>query len=230
MAVLAGSNVASRIPAQDLRRARSFYAGKLGLEPVEERPGGLRYRCGRGEFALFESAGAAAGDHTQMAWEVDDLEKAIAEPGERGVSFEEYPVPGLKTVNGIAEVEGNYPSTSNPLSSVRGRSWSDSSCGLSPPVIFAATGVVLFAPAFPHTSPAAQGGDTSTMKNGQASSGGWALRPCRWWCAMQPIRQCASKYSQRVTSSPFRLAPPRNTEQPFQRRSEQQRRQSGNYA
>jgi catechol 2,3-dioxygenase-like lactoylglutathione lyase family enzyme len=110
MAVLAESNVASRIPAQDLRRARSFYAEKLGLEPVEERPGGLRYRCGNGEFALFESAGAAAGDHTQMAWEVDDLEEAIAELRGRGVIFEEYDVPGLETVNGIAEVEGNYPS------------------------------------------------------------------------------------------------------------------------
>jgi catechol 2,3-dioxygenase-like lactoylglutathione lyase family enzyme len=41
MAVLAEGNVASRIPAQDLRRARSFYADKLGLEPVEERPGGF---------------------------------------------------------------------------------------------------------------------------------------------------------------------------------------------
>src|SRR6266568_3380016 len=85
MTVLAEGNVASRIPAQDLRRARSFYAEKLGLEPVEERPGGLRYRCGNGEFTLFESAGAAAGDHTQMAWEVDDLEEAIAELRERGV-------------------------------------------------------------------------------------------------------------------------------------------------
>ena len=110
MAVLAGSNVASRIPAQDLRRARSFYAEKLGLEPVEERPGGLRYRCGNGEFALFESAGAAAGDHTQMAREVDDLKETIAELRERGVIFEEYDVPGLETVNGIAGVEGNYPS------------------------------------------------------------------------------------------------------------------------
>jgi catechol 2,3-dioxygenase-like lactoylglutathione lyase family enzyme len=110
MAVLAESNVASRIPAQDLGRARSFYAEKLGLEPVEQRPGGLRYPCGNGEFALFESAGAAAGDHTQMAWEVDNLEETIAELRERGVIFEGYDVPGLETVNGIAEVEGNYPS------------------------------------------------------------------------------------------------------------------------
>ena len=110
MAVLAESTVASRIPARDLSRARSFYAQKLGLEPVEERPGGLRYRCGNGEFALFESAGAATGDHTQMAWEVDDLEETIAKLRERGVIFEEYDVPGLKTVHGIAAVEGNYPS------------------------------------------------------------------------------------------------------------------------
>jgi hypothetical protein len=45
-----------------------------------------------------------------MPWEAGDLEKAIAELGERGVIFEEYDVPGLKTVHGIAEVEGNYPS------------------------------------------------------------------------------------------------------------------------
>jgi len=45
-----------------------------------------------------------------MAWEAGDLEKAIAGLGERGVIFEEYDVPGLKTVHGIAEVEGNYPS------------------------------------------------------------------------------------------------------------------------
>jgi hypothetical protein len=45
-----------------------------------------------------------------MAWEVDDLEEAIAELRERGVIFEEYDVPGLETVSEIAEVEGNYPS------------------------------------------------------------------------------------------------------------------------
>jgi hypothetical protein len=45
-----------------------------------------------------------------MAWEVDDLEAVVAELRRRGVVFEEYDLPGLKTVNGIAEVEGNYPS------------------------------------------------------------------------------------------------------------------------
>jgi catechol 2,3-dioxygenase-like lactoylglutathione lyase family enzyme len=104
------ARVATRIPAQDLARARRFYADKLGLEPSEERPGGLLYRCASGEFALFESAGSSPGSFTQMAWEVDDIEATVAELRRCGVSFEEVDVPGLKTVDGIAEVAGNYPS------------------------------------------------------------------------------------------------------------------------
>ena len=102
--------VATRLPAQDLERARSFYADKLGLHPVEEREGGLRYVCAGGEFALFESAGAPSGGHTQMGWEVDDIEATVRELRSRGVIFEEYDVPGLRTVDGIADIEGNYPS------------------------------------------------------------------------------------------------------------------------
>jgi catechol 2,3-dioxygenase-like lactoylglutathione lyase family enzyme len=108
--MLEHSDVATRLPARDLKRARIFYSEKLGLEPVEERPGGLRYRCGNGVFALFKSAGTASGDHTQMGWEVADIESTVAALRARGVVFEEYDLPGFKTVNGIAEIDGNYPS------------------------------------------------------------------------------------------------------------------------
>jgi catechol 2,3-dioxygenase-like lactoylglutathione lyase family enzyme len=108
--MLSNGRVATRLPAQDLARARAFYAEKLGLEPAEKREGGLRYVCGGGEFALFESAGSAAGDHTQMGWEVDDIEATVRELRARGVVFEEYDLPGLTTVDGIADIEGNYPS------------------------------------------------------------------------------------------------------------------------
>ena len=99
--MLKNGRVATRIPVKDLERARAFYSEKLGLDPAEERPGGLRYKCAAGEFALFESAGAASGDHTQMAFDVDDFDAVVAELQERGVSFDEY---------GITEVQGNYPS------------------------------------------------------------------------------------------------------------------------
>ncbi|MEU0244762.1 VOC family protein [Streptomyces sp. NPDC006235] len=108
--VLAGARAATRLPAQDLDRARRFYAEKLGLEPVDERPGGLLYRCGGAEFALFRSAGVSPGTFTQMALEVDDIEAVVVELKRRGVVFEEVDVPGLRTEGGIAEVEGHYPS------------------------------------------------------------------------------------------------------------------------
>jgi catechol 2,3-dioxygenase-like lactoylglutathione lyase family enzyme len=107
---LKSAKTATRLPAQDLDRARAFYSEKLGLDPSEEREGGLLYRLGDSEFGLFQSAGAPSGAHTQMAFEVEDIEATVAELRERGVAFEEYDVPGLTTVNGIAEIEGNYPS------------------------------------------------------------------------------------------------------------------------
>ena len=63
-----------------------------------------------GEFAIFVSAGVQSGTHTQMSWEVDNIEATVRELRARGVEFEEYDLPGLKTIDGIAEVRGNYPS------------------------------------------------------------------------------------------------------------------------
>ncbi|WP_406176791.1 VOC family protein [Streptomyces sp. NBC_00996] len=107
---LARAGVATRLPAQDLDRARRFYSEQLGLGPVDERPGGLLYRCGGVEFALFQSTGASPGTFTQMAWRVDDIETVVAELKRRGVVFEEVDAPGFRTKDGIAEIEGNYPS------------------------------------------------------------------------------------------------------------------------
>jgi hypothetical protein len=45
-----------------------------------------------------------------MGWEVEDIEATVRELRARGVVFEEYDFPGLKTVEGIADIEGNYPS------------------------------------------------------------------------------------------------------------------------
>jgi len=108
---LSTSRVAARLPAQDLDRARAFYADKLGLEPVDERPGGLLYRLGGCDFALFATSGRPSGDHTQMGFEVDDVDAVVAELRARGVVFERYDIPGVPVDEaGIAEIAGNYPS------------------------------------------------------------------------------------------------------------------------
>jgi catechol 2,3-dioxygenase-like lactoylglutathione lyase family enzyme len=108
---LSRAKFSGRLPAQDLARARRFYAEVLGLEPAEERPGGLRYEGATGSFSVFESTGRPSGEHTQLAFEVDDVKAAVRELRQRGVRFEEFDMPGLRTVDGIATVAGNYPSS-----------------------------------------------------------------------------------------------------------------------
>ncbi|MEU6480573.1 VOC family protein [Streptomyces sp. NPDC047017] len=108
--LLSRGRVATRLPAQDLDRARRFYADRLGLRPVDERPGGLLYRCGGTDFVVFRSTGASSGTFTQMGWEVEDLPAVVAQLRERGVVFEDVDTPGFRTHDGIAEIEGNYPS------------------------------------------------------------------------------------------------------------------------
>lgn len=107
---LTDARIAARLPAGDLERARRWYAEKLGLEPVEERPGGLLYVVGRSEFALFASAGRSDGSFTQFAFTVEDIEAEVAALRARGVVFEDYDLPGQDPDTGIVPVEGNYPS------------------------------------------------------------------------------------------------------------------------
>jgi catechol 2,3-dioxygenase-like lactoylglutathione lyase family enzyme len=104
--MLTNARIEARIPTQDLARARRWYAEKLGLEPAEERPGGLRYEGASGVFCLFASAGVSDGSFTQMGFYVDDIEAAVAALRAHGVVFEEYD----GAVNGIMDIEGNYPS------------------------------------------------------------------------------------------------------------------------
>ena len=107
---LSHAHVVTKLPAQDLERARRFYAERLGLEPVERRDGGYRYLCGATEFHLFASSGAASGASTQAGFEVDDIGAVVSELRARGVAFERFEVPGFQTDGDIVVVPDNYPS------------------------------------------------------------------------------------------------------------------------
>jgi catechol 2,3-dioxygenase-like lactoylglutathione lyase family enzyme len=107
---LTGSRAITKLPAQDLDRARAFYRDRLGLTPVEEREGGLRYLCAAGEFHLFLSTGAASGTFTQMGFEVENIEAVVADLQSRGVVFETFDLPSFEVEEGIVRVADNYPS------------------------------------------------------------------------------------------------------------------------
>ena len=99
------------LPAKDINRAKDFYRDKLVLEPETEQADGVMYRCGKGTgFLLYETGNAGSAKNTQMGWETDNLEAEMEDLKGRGVVFEEYDLPGLETVDGIADIAGNYPS------------------------------------------------------------------------------------------------------------------------
>lgn len=102
------ARAAATLPAQDLERAKRWYEEKLGFTPFEgDAEVGFDYRLSEGtSFLLFGSSGRASGTHTQMGLEVEDLETAVRDLKGRGVRFEEYDQPGLKTVDGIATIRG----------------------------------------------------------------------------------------------------------------------------
>jgi predicted enzyme related to lactoylglutathione lyase len=101
-----GASVHTTLPALDMDRAKAFYKDKIGAELADEAPGGSFFKIGDSTFSLYPTPNPNRGGHTQMGIQVKDLESAVSDMKGRGVTFEEYDVPGLKTVNGIAELGG----------------------------------------------------------------------------------------------------------------------------
>jgi catechol 2,3-dioxygenase-like lactoylglutathione lyase family enzyme len=95
------------IPVANLARARRFYEEKLGFKPTQEVAGGVHYDFGGGTACfMYPTPNAGTSKASQAFWQVDDVEKEVAELKALGVTFEEYDMPGLKTKNGIATAGG----------------------------------------------------------------------------------------------------------------------------
>jgi catechol 2,3-dioxygenase-like lactoylglutathione lyase family enzyme len=91
--------------ATDLAESKEFYAGKLGLEILHESDEEISYKCGGdSRLSVTKSNTGTADEQTQAGWRVDDLAGELAELRSRGVEIQEYDMPGLKTVDGVADL------------------------------------------------------------------------------------------------------------------------------
>jgi catechol 2,3-dioxygenase-like lactoylglutathione lyase family enzyme len=104
--MLESASTHTMIAVADLSRAREFYTGVLGLTPSDERreaASGIRYDTRGGTwFLVYESVYAGTTKSTYMRFEVEDIEGVVKHLRGRGIVFEEYDLPGVKTVDGIA--------------------------------------------------------------------------------------------------------------------------------
>jgi len=100
--MLTNSPVTPTLAVTDLKRARDFYEGKLGLRPDASMTDemGVLYNAGEGtNLYLYLRPNPSTADNTQVSFRVLDIEKSMDELLANGVSFEHYDMPemGLKT-------------------------------------------------------------------------------------------------------------------------------------
>ncbi|MCG2593450.1 VOC family protein [Ramlibacter sp. XY19] len=119
---LSQARVTTMLPVKDMDRARAFYEGKLGFRP----DGGPRVD-GRYQYVLADGAtialipreGGTKAEHTALSFQVRDIRDGIRTLEQAGVVFEDYDLPGLKTVEHVCvlgsekaawfrDTEGNY--------------------------------------------------------------------------------------------------------------------------
>lgn len=106
--MLGDAKLLANLKASDLDSAVDFYGLKLGLELAfdgEIMPG---YRevlfDANGGVVCLERGEPAGGEQTLVSFAVDDVEHTVAKLRDNGVAFEEYDIPSLKTVEGIATI------------------------------------------------------------------------------------------------------------------------------
>lgn len=103
--MLKDSTIMAVLAAKDINRAKDFYRDKLGMEPSESMEDDSLFYTGgnRTGFLIYQTENAGTAKNTQMGWETDNLDAEMEELRGRGVVFEDYDFPGLKTENGVAD-------------------------------------------------------------------------------------------------------------------------------
>jgi catechol 2,3-dioxygenase-like lactoylglutathione lyase family enzyme len=107
--MLEKAEIAAIVPVSDVDNAVEYYGGTLGLE-LQVRRDDLpenreaEFRAGDGTLLVYESVAAGQSRGTLAAFRVEDINAVVAGLRGRGVAFEEYDTPDLKTENGIASI------------------------------------------------------------------------------------------------------------------------------
>lgn len=95
------------IPARDLARAREFYEQRIGLVPKQEINGGVAYEFAGGSACfLYPTPNGGTSQASQAFWAVDDVDALIGRLKARGITFEDYDMPGERSPAGAVIAGG----------------------------------------------------------------------------------------------------------------------------
>jgi predicted enzyme related to lactoylglutathione lyase len=107
-AVLNTSRISAVLCSTDLPRSQEFYEQKVGLTLSPETiPNHLLFKGADGTTLLvYGRPSPNEASHTQVRFWSSDVERDVAELAARGVAFEDYDFPTLKTVDHVATTAG----------------------------------------------------------------------------------------------------------------------------
>lgn len=102
--MLTDSNAFSGFSVDDVAKAKQFYGGTLGLDVSEEEHGMLTlHLAGDKDVLLYSKPNHQPATYTVLNFPVDDVDETVDELVGRGVRFERYDLPDIKTdAKGIA--------------------------------------------------------------------------------------------------------------------------------
>ncbi len=109
LTLLTNALVCATVPTTNLERARRFYEEMLGLKAaISDERRGVYYQAGGGTMLNLYERQHATIEHSVATFLVENLEKVMSDLRSRGVSFEEYDLPDLKTENGVYSDETGF--------------------------------------------------------------------------------------------------------------------------
>ena len=96
------------LPAADLDRAKQWWHDVLGHDPMYTEPdtGDMYYEIGGTAVLVYRTDFAGTAQNTALNLATDNLDRDTTALRTHGVVFHDYDLPGLKTVDGIAELGG----------------------------------------------------------------------------------------------------------------------------
>jgi catechol-2,3-dioxygenase len=93
------------LTAPDLGAVRQFYGDQVGLDVLIESDDFVTFRCGgASRLVVTRTSEPSTEQTTKASWRVADVAAEVAELRARGVDVADYDEPGLRTVDGVADV------------------------------------------------------------------------------------------------------------------------------
>jgi catechol-2,3-dioxygenase len=93
------------LTATDLGAVKEFYGERIGLDVLIESDDFVTFQCGGdSRLAVTRTTAPSGEQQTKASWRVADVAAEVTELVARGVVVADYDEPGLKTLDGVADI------------------------------------------------------------------------------------------------------------------------------